>query len=435
MANKMHLGTIVLATGHHVSGWRMPDAEFGSENFDLINRIVQTAERGKFDFVFFADGVDTTPDAHPGMLVRFEPMTLLGALSMTTRQIGLVATVSTTYSQPYNVARALGTVDKLSKGRVGWNVVTSSSPNAALNFGGDIHPDPSVRYERAAEYLEVTKGLWNSWEDDALIGNKDTGVYMDPEKLHILNHSGKFYQVRGPLNQSRPPQGYPVIFQAGASDKGKDFAASSAEVIFATQQFVEDGIAFKQEIASRCEKAGRPRDSIKVMLGVAPILAESFEDAKRKIAALAEMLDPAAAMRILADRIGHDILNHPLDEPVRDDTGPALTQGHATALKAVAKKYKMTLRELRDYAAVSSGHRLVIGTAEHIADDLQMWFEQGASDGFVVMPPYHPGPSTEFVDEVVPLLVKRGLFRSDYEGTTLRDHLGLSRPAHPAVKV
>lgn len=428
---KMHIGMIVLGTGNHVSGWRMPGAEFGSENIELIKRVASTAERGKFDLIFFADAVDTSVDAHPGMMVRFEPLTLLGALSMTTSKLGLVATVSTTYSQPYNIARMFASLDRMSAGRIGWNVVTGSSPNAAFNFGNEAHPDHETRYERAAEYLQVTKGLWNSWEDDALVADKDSGVYMDVTKMHTLNHSGPFFQVKGPLNASRPPQGHPVIFQAGASDKGKDFAAESAEVVFATQQLMSDAVAFTRDLKQRCAAKGRAEGSLKVMLGIAPVIGRTSEEAKQKVATLAQLIDPKAALKVLSDRLGGDLSEYPLDGPVPDLGNSTMMQGHAVVLNAVAKRHNMTLRELRDYTAVSSGHRLVFGTAEEVADDLQAWFEAGACDGFVVLPSFQPGPLEQFVDEVVPILVGRGVFREDYEGTTLRDHLGLSRPAHP----
>ena len=431
MKDKMHLGTIVLATGHHVSGWRMPGAEFGSENIDLIKRIVATAERGKFDLVFFADGMVSGADAHPGMMIRLEPLTMLGALSMTTSRIGLVATVNTTYSQPYNVARAFSSLDHMSSGRVGWNIVTGASPKAAFNFGNEIHPDHSLRYERAAEYLKVTKGLWDSWEDDALVADKRSGIYMDVSKMHYLDHQGKFFQVKGPLNSSRPPQGYPVIFQAGASETGKGFAVESAEVVFGVQQIIEDAITFTQDLKDRREKTGRSRDSIKIMLGVAPIIGTSYEDAKAKVRELGRLVDPISALKVLSDRLGHDLKGYDLDAPVPNLPDSTTLQGHATVLKSAAKKFNMTLRELRDYVAVSAGHRIIIGTAEQVADDLQIWFERGAADGFVVMTPYCPAPDDEFVDQVVPLLVKRGVFREDYEGTTLREHLGLPRPSHP----
>lgn len=433
MSRKMHLGMIVLGTGSHVAGWRMPDAQFGSQNFDLIRHVVQTAERGKLDLVFFADAVNTGLDAHPGMMLRFEPLTLLSALAMQTERIGLVATVSTTYSEPYNVARAFASIDHLSGGRAGWNVVTGSSPDAAANFSQDKHPPHDVRYARAEEYVGVVKGLWDSWDDGALVGDKETGTFVDPSKMHVLGHEGEFFKVLGPLNITRPPQGYPVIFQAGASDRGLEFAGATAEVVFATQQLLDEAQAFTGKLRDKTEAAGRPRDAVRVLFGVSPVIGRTEEEAKAKVAELAALVDPVTAMRVLSDRLGHDMNQFPLDEPIPDLPPSGMMQGHAVVLKSVAKRHNMTLRELRDFAAVSSGHRLVVGTAEQVADDLEQWFRSGAADGFVIMSSYLPGPAEEFVDQVVPVLRSRGLFREDYEGATLRDHLGLSRPGNSFV--
>ncbi|MAC77870.1 MAG: nitrilotriacetate monooxygenase [Rhodobacteraceae bacterium] len=433
MAEMMHLGTIVGAAGHHVAGWRMPDAEFGSENLDLITRIVKTWEDAKFDLIFFADAVNTGLDAHPTHMLRLEPLTLLGALCMTTSRIGIVATVSTTYSEPYNVARMLASIDHMSKGRGGWNVVTGSSPDAAANFGSDPHPEHATRYERAGEYLRVIKGLWDTWEDDAYIADKATGRYVDGAKMHVLDHKGPHFSVRGPLNISRPPQGYPVIMQAGASDTGKAFAAASAEVVFATQQVLEDAVAFAEDLRNRTEAAGRPRDDIRLMLGVAPVIGKTRQEAQAKLSELAALIDPVTALRVLSDRIGTDLSGYDLDGPVPDLPPSGMMQGHAVVLRAVAKKHDMTIRELRDYVAVSSGHRLVFGTPEDVADDLETWWRAGACDGFIILPSYYMQPQIDFCDRVVPILQQRGIFRTEYTGTTLRDHLGLARPAHPAA--
>ena len=243
----MHLGLLMTGAGSHVGGWRMPDAQFGAENFELLRHLAVTAERGKFDLLFIADAVNTGLDAHPGMMVRLEPLTLLAALAMSTSRIGLGATVSTTYSEPYNVARAFASIDHLSRGRAAWNVVTGSSPDAAPNFGRATHPPHAERYAMASEYLQVVKGLWDSWEDGAIVADKASGVFADPAKMHVLNHVGPHYSVKGPLNITRPPQGYPVIMQAGASDVGKDFAAATAEVVFTTQQDMGEALAFAED--------------------------------------------------------------------------------------------------------------------------------------------------------------------------------------------
>lgn len=433
MQRQMHLGSLSHGVGGHVAGWRMPGAESEKEKFASIARAVATAERGKFDFVFFADAVNTGADAAPMFVVRFEPLTLLGALSVVTDRIGLVATVSTTYSEPYNVARALASLDHLSEGRIGWNVVTGSSPDAAANFSKDKHPPHAERYAMADEYLKVVKGLWNSWEDGAVVADRETGVFIDTTKMHVLDHVGEYYSVKGPLNASRPPQGYPVIFQAGASDRGLELAGSTAEIVFASQSFQEEAIAFATKLRDCAQAAGRPRDAVKIMLGVSPIIGETEEEAHDIVARLGAMVDPVAAMRVLSDRLGADMNQYDLDGPVPELPPSTMMQGHARVLQSVARRRSMTVRQLRDYAAVSSGHRVVIGTPTQIADDLEDWFTNGACDGFAIMAPYSPQPFERFVDKVVPILQERGLFRTDYTGRTLREHLGLARPPHPAA--
>jgi len=433
MAKQMHLAHILSGTGAHVGGWRMPGAEFGTHDFDFLNRTVATAERGKFDLVFIADAVNTGVGVPPNMAMRFEPLTAISALAVTTSHIGLVVTVSTTFSEPYNVARALASIDHLSGGRAGWNVVTSVSEDAALNFGMTL-PPAAERYEIAEEYVAVTKGLWDSWEEDALVADREAGIWVDYDKLHFLNHKGKHFSVKGPLNVGRPPQGYPVIFQAGASESGIRVAGLTADVVFTAQQTQEEAIAFKAKIADAARNAGRDPDSIKVICGICPFVADSKEDARKTLSQLANMVDLAATQRLLLERTGYDMLQFPLDEPVPDlPLSPNGAQGHAKQLFALVKRENLTVRQLIEHTAVSSGHRLVLGTAAEVADDMESWFKAGAADGFMIMTPYIPAPLTRFVDEVVPILQERGLFRKDYTETTLRGHLGLSRPPHPAT--
>jgi N-acetyl-S-(2-succino)cysteine monooxygenase len=285
----------------------------------------------------------------------------------------------------------------------------------------------------ADEFLSVVKGLWDSWEDGALVANKQTGQYLDTSKLHVLDHDGTYYRVKGPLNTARPPQGHPVIIQAGASDTGRDFAAKVAEVVFAVQQDLETAKAFRKDMRTRAEGFGRDPNSVKVLPGVSPVVANTEEEAKEIIEKLGQFADPVTALRILSERIGHDLSGYSLDEPAPTFPPSTKMQGHSVNLARMAKEYKMTLRQLRDYAMAAQGHRLIWGTPERIADEMQGWFDADAADGFVIMPAYFPGALNAFVDRVIPILQKRGIFRTDYESTTLRGHLGLSRPPHAAA--
>lgn len=428
---QMHLGLFVLGAGHHVAGWRLPEAQAGSENLSLIQSITSTAERGKFDLIFLADAVNTSATMHPSMLTRLEPLTLLSALAMTTSRIGLAATASTTYTEPYNLARYFASLDHLSGGRAAWNVVTGAFPEAAANFSRDKHPSHAERYAIATEFVEVVKGLWDSFEDDAVTMDKASGHFIDPSKLHALNHNGRYFSVKGPLNISRPPQGYPVFIQAGASDAGKELAASVAEIIFTVQQDKTAAKIFAEDLRDHAERFGRDRRHIKIMPGICPIIGESEKDARRKLAELGGFMDPVISLKVLSERMGHDLSSFPLDGPVPTLPESTIMQGHAITLAAFARQKNLTLRELRDHTAAGMGHRLLIGTPEMIADGMEEWFAAGAADGFNLMPPWFPGAFDEFVDQVVPILQRRGLFRTEYTGHTLREHLGLPRPPHP----
>jgi FMN-dependent oxidoreductase (nitrilotriacetate monooxygenase family) len=431
---QMHLGLFVLGSGHHVAGWRMPGAEAGAENLDLLKRIAQTAERGKFDLIFFADAVNAAAGMHPSVLVRLEPITLLSALAMCTSRIGLAATASTTYTEPYNLARLFGSLDHISGGRAGWNVVTGAFAEAAANFSRASHPPHEERYAIAAEFVQVVKGLWDSWEDGGIVMERATGRFADNAKLHVLNHAGTHFQVKGPLNMSRPPQGYPVFIQAGASDTGRDLAASIAEIVFAVQQDMQEAKSFADDIKARARRFGRDPAHVKIMPGVSPIIGSTEAEARERLSRLGEFLDPVAALRVLSERLGQDLSGHDLDGPVPELPESTIMRGHARTLTALARRENLTLRQLRNIAAGAMGHRLLCGTPEQVADGLEEWFQAGAADGFNVMPPWFPGAFDDFVDHVVPLLQKRGLFREDYAGSTLRDHLGLPRPPHPAAR-
>jgi FMN-dependent oxidoreductase (nitrilotriacetate monooxygenase family) len=430
---QMHLGVLLLAAGNIVSGWRLPEAEAGAQNFALINKVTRKAEQAKLDFVFFADGLNTFAGMHPSMVVRLEPLTLLGALAMTTDRIGLAATASTTYTEPYNLARMLASLDHLTGGRIAWNVVTGAFAEAADNFSTAKHPPHDERYAIAEEFVTVAKGLWDSWEEDSATMEKASGKFVDAAKLHVLNHKGRFFNVKGPLNITRPPQGYPVLMQAGASDSGTNFAASIADVVFTVQQNKDTAIAFANRLKTVAEQRFQRNPShLKIMPGVCAIVGATEAEAKAKLAEIGALTDPVYAMKVLSERMGSDMSSYPLDGPVPALPPSTIMQGHAITLAETARRRNMTLRELRDLVGLSMGHKLMCGTPEQIADEMEEWFRDGAADGFNLLPPYFPGAFEDFADQVIPVLQKRGLFRTEYTGHTLRDHLGIPRPEHPA---
>lgn len=428
---QMHLGVLLLAAGNTVSGWRLPEAQAGSQNYDLIEAVTRKAESGKLDFIFLADGLNSFPKMHPAMVLRFEPLTLLGALARVTKHIGLGVTASTTYTEPYNLARMLASLDHLSGGRMAWNIVTGAFAEAAANFGTAKHPPQKERYAIAEEFVEVVKGLWDSWEEDSFVMNKATGEFVDATKMHELNHAGTFYNVKGPLNITRPPQGYPIFMQAGASDTGVNFAAKYAEIVFAVHQNMDTAAAFGKRLRDLAVTYGRNPADLKLLPGMVPIVGSTEAEAKAKLAELGALTDPVYAMKVMSERVGHDLSSYPLDGPVPELPPSTIMQGHAITLAETARRRKMTVRELRDFVGISMGHKLMCGTPEQIADEMTEWFDAGAGDGFNLLPAWFPGGFDTFVDHVVPVLQKRGLFRTEYTGHTLREHLGLSRPAHP----
>ena len=424
---QMHLGLFLQGAGHHVSGWRHPDAEAGSENFDLLRRVAKQAEDAKFDMVFLADGLTSGVDAHPSMVARFEPLTLLSALAMVTDKIGLAATASTTYGEPYHTARAFASIDHLSHGRAAWNIVTTSYARTANNFSKS-HPEHDERYAVAEEFVDVVRGLWDSWDDDAFPKDKENGVYADPNKVHMLNHAGKYYSVQGPLNIPRSPQGHPVLIQAGSSGPGQDLAARIADIVFTAQQSLAEAQAFYASLKDRVLKAGRNPDSVAVMPGFMPVIGDSFEDAAEKLKELNRWTDIKSAMPLLEERIGHSLADYDLDGPLPDLPISDQLRSRAELLRDLARRENLTIRDLALRVAAGRGHHIVLGTAEQIADRMQEWFEGKAADGFNVMPPYFPGGLEDFNRQVVPILQDRGLFRTEYTGSTLRDHLNIARP-------
>ena len=430
-SRQMHMGVFVLGTGNHSAGWRYPGAATSHMQLPVIQEIGRIAEAGKFDLLFISDSMVMEPSDHPSFMCRFEPTTLITVLSATTTHIGLGATVSSSFSEPFNVARIFGSIDHISGGRAAWNVVTSSNPKAALNFNRDEHLEHELRYQRANEFVDVVRGLWDCWDDGAIVADQATGRYIDPDKVRTLDHKGRFFQVRGPLNMARCPQGHPVIIQAGGSPSGLELAARTADVVFSVVQELEAARAAYADLKGRMAKYGRAPDEIAVLPGVMPIIGATDAEAREKLAKLQSWLTPTNAATLVASRIGYDVSCHPLDGPVPPPPKSEGSRTFAHVLYETAQREKMTLRDLYNLTAAARGHWVVCGTPQRIADTLEEWFVAHAADGFNILPPYFPGAFADFVVLVVPELQRRGLFRRDYEGTTLRDHFGLARVPTP----
>lgn len=436
---QLKLGAFLMTPGHHVAAWRYPDTEASEVlSFKFYKKLALTAERGKFDLLFLADGLAVSekyPEAiAQTVTVRPEPITLLSALSAVTEHVGLAATVSTTYNEPFHIARKFASLDHLSEGRAAWNIVTSANPAEAQNFNKDDHLLHSLRYERAEEFLNVVTGLWDSWEDDAFVFDKERAIFGQSSKLHTLHHKGPWFSVRGPLNVARPIQGHPVIIQAGSSEPGKELAARTADVIFTAWQTLEEAQLFYSDVKGRLAKYGRSSDDLKIMPGIFPIIGRTEAEADEKKALLEELIPKEAGISLLSNLISFDLSSYPVDGPLPDL--PELEQVNGgksrfTLLKDLAEREGLTIRKLYQRIAGARGHREIKGTPIQIADQLEEWFLKGAADGFNIMPPYLPGGLEDFVDLVVPELQRRGLFRTEYTGKTLRENLGLKRPIHP----
>ncbi len=429
---QMKLGLFFAPGGHHLAAWRHPNAY--PHGFDIKSYVTfaQTAERACFDMVFVADVYSLTPDGRHRDTLRFEPITLLSALAMVTSRIGLAATATTTYNEPYNVARQFASLDQISHGRAGWNIVTSSSNLEAYNFGYDAHPASENRYKIAHEFVDVVRGLWDSWDEGALPIDKASATFFDPNKLHVLNHVGKNFKVRGPLTIPRSPQGQPVLVQAGSSDDGKTLAASVAEVIFTIQRDLAGAQAFYKDIKARAIAHGRNPQHALVMPGVMPIIGRTRQEAQDRYEQLQALIHPEAGLNALSRTLGVDMSGADIDGPLPEVDASKL-QSRATGIIETARMHQMTVREVYEKLVVSKGHRQLIGTAAEVADDLQEWFEQGGADGFNVMPAQMPDGLNDFAEFVIPELQRRGLFRTAYEGTTLRQHLGVPNPAWGAA--
>ncbi len=437
---QLHLGGFFSTPGNHLAGWRHPAAVPTADmDFRMYAHITRVVERAKFDTIFFQDtaAVNGSQALARGdftrtrlsRIVKLEPTALLCALAAVTTHIGLIATATTTYNEPYNIARRFASIDHISGGRAGWNLVTSQIEDEAQNFGLEAHVEHGKRYARAAEFYDVVAGLWDSWDDDALLRDKANGVYMDRDKVHFLNHEGEHFKVRGPLNITRSPQGRPVVAQAGSSETGRELAAKTADVVFTAQTRLEDAQAFYADVKRRAARYGRGPDEIRIMPGITPVLGATETEARERYDELQELLPDDLALQSMSHICGGlDLTKFPLDGPLPDlppSNGPRARQD---LVVRTARENNMTLRQIARHTAAAMGHRVLVGTPEYVADELEIWLRQDAADGFNVICNHYPKPLEDFCEMVVPELQRRGLFRREYSGSTLREHLGLSVP-------
>ena len=440
-SSKKRMALAVLPTSAPYS-WRYEKAHpEGDLDFEVYRHLAQTAERGMFDIFFLADGVSLREDRMGlegmkgfGTVIDFEALTLLSALAVVTKHIGLVATVSTTYNEPYHVARKLASIDHLSKGRAGWNVITSGMDSEAYNFGLDQQLSTDTRYERAHEFLDVVLKLWDSWEDDAIVKDREAGLYFEPDRVHRLNHQGKFFKIRGPLNLSRPPQGHPLICQAGGSEAGWEFAARTADVMYGKAISLQEAQRFYREVKGRMAKYGRTPDQLKILPGLVAVVGKTEKEAREKFRAVQDCLSDTEARTMLHHIIpGVDFSEIDLDEIMPDK--PEINQA-AKRFRIFLERdgRRLKVREVIDYVSAGIGHLALIGSAGQVADTMVKWLEEDGVDGFNLMPHYLPGGLDDFVDLVVPELQERGVVRTAYGEGTLRENLGLQRPSSPWVR-
>jgi FMN-dependent oxidoreductase (nitrilotriacetate monooxygenase family) len=435
MTRTLHLNLFIHGRGHHETAWRHKDSTpLALTDIRYYRQLARTAEAGLFDSVFLADALAVGNEVEHAAKGGLEPITTLAALANVTEKIGLIATASTTYTQPYNLARQFASLDHISDGRVGWNIVTSWVPGAGPNFGDDRPVEHDERYARAHEFLEVVTKLWDSWADDAVLDDRHSGRYADPERIRRIEHVGKYQKVAGALNVPRPPQGRPVFVQAGSSPTGKRFAAEYAEAVFTAHLEKATAIAFYSDLKAQAARLGRRPDQILILPGLSAIIGSTEEEAKRTWQELNELSDPKVGLERLSGRFdGYDFSHLGLDDvlSVDDFPNPATVQAaqsRAQVIVSLVGRERPTLRQLLHSLAGARGHFTTAGTPEQIADIIEDWFLSGAADGFNVMPPILPALLDIFIEEVVPILQKRGLFRREYTGSTLRDHYGLERP-------
>ncbi|WP_369372505.1 LLM class flavin-dependent oxidoreductase [Promicromonospora sp. Populi] len=433
---KLNLNAFLMSSGHHEASWRLPESGPDATGHDIahLRRLAQIAEAGRLDSIFFADSPGLFGDVGRRPAGTLDPLIVLTAIAAVTERIGLIATASTTYNSPYNLARRFASIDHVSAGRAGWNVVTTAGPDVARNFGLDDQPAHAVRYERAAEFLDVAVKLWDSWEDDAIVADKASGVWADAAKVHPPQHVGQHFSVAGALNVPRSPQGRPLIVQAGSSEDGRGLAARYAEAVFTAHQTLADAQVFYRDLKARAVAVGRDADSVRILPGIVPVIGATAAEAQEKERELDELIQPEYAQRQLARTLRLDPEDLPLDRELPDDL-PDEDQiegakSRYTLIVELARRERLTVRQLIGRLGGGRGHRTFAGTPEQVADALQEWYDAEAADGFNIMPAALPSGLEQFTTHVLPILRDRGLFRHDYEGTTLRDHYGLARPAN-----
>lgn len=433
---QVRLGLFFAPTGHHTASWRHPDAQADAGvNFAHYIEVARKAEAAKLDMIFFADSVasrEGDPDAIRRIAVHvanIDPLSAVNALAVVTKNIGLVSTASTSYHEPYHLARTFASLDHISGGRAGWNIVTSTQHAEALNFGREAHFSHAERYERAHEFTDVMLRLWDSWEDGAFVRDKASGIFYDQARRHAINHKGKFFGVKGPLNVPRSPQGHPVLIQAGVSDDGRAFAAKYAEVLFTSHLRSSDAKTYYESLKDDLAQHGRTVDTVRMMPGLIPLVGRSEEDARQKFEFLESLTDVVVARDWLSMLLRTNLNDLPLDEPVPAIEPPAQASGSFHHWIDLAHRENLTLRQLALRAARGRVN-VICGSYMEVADYIESWVAEGACDGFNIMPPYIPGSFDDFTELVVPELQRRGVFRTEYEGTTLRDNLGLKRPAN-----
>ena len=446
MTKQLRLGAFLSTPGNHLAGWRHPDAVTTTDmDFAAYVRLAQLAEEYKYDTIFFQDTAAVNGSralargdfsrARLSRIVKLEPTALLAALAAVTTHIGLVATVTTTYNEPYNVARRIASIDHISLGRAGWNLVTSQIEDEAQNFGFDEHMDHASRYARAAEFYEVVTGLWDSWEEGGLLRDKASGIYMDRERVHFLDHEGAHFKVRGPLNVTRSPQGWPVVAQAGSSEAGRDLAARTADVVFTAQTQLAPAQAFYADVKARAARYGRGPEEIKIMPGLTPVIGATMAEAQERYEELQALLPDDVALQALSHISGGlDLTQFPLDGPLPELPPSNAAKARQELVVRTARERGMTLRQIARHTAAGTGHRVLVGTAAYMADEMQAWLEADAADGFNVICNYYYAPFEQFTRQVIPELQRRGIFRTAYEGATLRQNLGLGIPENRYTK-